>query len=275
MCNPRPSVALLAGALALVVAALGLIAASFAGRYAAARLLGVRDIGIFGPQRARGGARVAAGRRAGAHVGGPIGAYVVPATLFLVAFQLGGEQVTTTAIEVMPGKPAQEAGLRDNDEITRVEGEPIADFEALRGAIKRRPALPTRVEIERDGQTQTIEVTPNAEGVIGVKPVMQRVSMGLGKSLARAAIEPMRIVHTSVAAWLRSFTGMGRTELTGPVAMSREVGKAQERGAADTAYLVGLLAAYVWPVFVLLEVLLAAATWRNRRHKPPEAAAGP
>jgi membrane-associated protease RseP (regulator of RpoE activity) len=268
-------VAIVAGALALVFAALGLIAASFAGRYAAARLLGVRDIGIFGPRSAQRGPRVAAVRRAGAHAGGPLGAYVVPVVLCLVAFQLGGEQVTTTAIQVMPGTRADEAGLRDNDKITSIEGEPIADWEAMRGAIKARPALPTRVEIERDGQSQTIEVTPNEQGMIGVRPVMERRPVGLGKSLARAAIEPVRVVYTSLTAWVRILTGAERTELTGPVAISREVGMAQERRAADTFYLVGLLAAYVWPVFVLLEVLLAAATWRERRHKPPEAAAGP
>jgi regulator of sigma E protease len=178
-------------------------------------------------------------------------------------------------IEVLPGTPAEQAGLLDDDKITHIEGEPIADWETMRAAIKRRPGLATRIAIERAGRAQTIEVTPSAEGVIGVKPVMERRPMGLGRSLARAAIEPLRVVQSTFIGWVRIFTGTERSELAGPVAISREVRKAQERGAADAFYLVGLVAAYAWPAFVILEAIFAAATWRDRRHKPPEGAARP
>ncbi len=264
-----------AGALGLVLAALALIAASFAGRYAAARLLGVRDIGIFGPSRPRGGASVPALRRVGAHAGAPLGGYVVPVALFLLAFVVGGDRVASTVIEVLPGTPAEQAGLQDGDRIVQIEANPIDDWETLRQTISRRPNLPTRIQLQRGGQTQTVEVTPNAEGKVGLRPVIERRPMPLGSGLGRAALEPLRVVHMMLASVVRIFTGTERTELAGPVAISREVGKAQERSATDAFYLVGLLAAYVWPVFVLLEVLLAAAMWRDRRHKPPGGAAGP
>jgi len=50
-------------------------------------------------------------------------------------------------------------------------------------------------------------VLPNANGKIGVKPVMARRPMGLGSSLVRAAIEPARVVHLQVLTFARIFTG--------------------------------------------------------------------
>jgi len=263
------------GALALVFATLGLIAASFAGRYAAARLLGVREIGIFGPRRPPAGVSSSPLRRLAAHSGAPLATYVVPLALFFLAFQLGGETYATTVIQVMPGMPAEQAGFEDDDRITHIGQEPIADWEAMRTAIKRRPNQPTPVEIQRNGQSRTLEVTPNAEGVIGVKPVMHRKPLGLGRSLARAAIEPLRVVQATAVGILRIVTGSERPSLSGPVAMSREVGQASERGIAEALYLIAVLAAYVWPGFVILEVLLAAASWRDRRHQPRELAGRP
>jgi membrane-associated protease RseP (regulator of RpoE activity) len=263
------------GALALVLATLGLIAATFVGRYGVARLLGVREIGIFGPRRPPAGVSASALRRLAAHAGAPVGAYFVPLALFFLAFRLGGESHATTVIEVMSGMPAEQAGLQDDDRITHVGEEPIADWEAMRSAIKRRPNQPTPVQIQRDGQSRTLEVTPNAEGAIGVKPVMLQKSMGLGPSLARAAIEPLRVVQATLVGIVRIVTGSERASLSGPVAMSHEVGAASERGLAKALYMIAVLAAYVWPGFVILEVLLAAGTWRDRRHHPRELAGRP
>ena len=122
----------------------------------------------------------------GVHAGACLGAYAVAAVLFTLAFLVAGESYATTTIAILPGMPGEQAGLKDGDTITRVDGETITDWEQMHNAIKRRPGQPMQVEIRRNDQGQTLEVTPNGEGRIGVKPVMAARPMGLGRALALA-----------------------------------------------------------------------------------------
>ena len=61
--------------------------------------------------------------------------------------------------EVTPGGPAAEAGLQDGDIVTEVDGRPIADSIAFIVAIRSgTPGETTTLTIDRDGQTETIQV---------------------------------------------------------------------------------------------------------------------
>jgi hypothetical protein len=66
---------------------------------------------------------------------------------------------------------------------------------------------------------------------------------------------------------VRISTGVETPKVVGSGEVVREIDKASERGPGDAIYWVALLCAYVWPGFVLLELVLAAAMWRDRRHQ--------
>jgi S1-C subfamily serine protease len=62
--------------------------------------------------------------------------------------------------EVQPGSPADLAGLRVDDIITHIDGQPIRDGDILRSVISAmRPGDSTRLDVARDGETLELRVT--------------------------------------------------------------------------------------------------------------------
>ena len=60
---------------------------------------------------------------------------------------------------VLPGSPAEKAGLKANDVITAIDGKPVADSSSLRNlTFTLEPGTEVPVKIVRDGQERTIPV---------------------------------------------------------------------------------------------------------------------
>lgn len=66
-------------------------------------------------------------------------------------------------LEVSPGGPAQDAGIRPGDVIVAVNGAPISGNDTARQAIRRlmsvRPNSPVKVRVMRHGKPQALELT--------------------------------------------------------------------------------------------------------------------
>jgi putative serine protease PepD len=64
---------------------------------------------------------------------------------------------------VVPGGPADKAGIQPGDVVVAVDGKPVADSSELIVAIRARaPGDTIRLTIERDGRKQTVPVTLGA-----------------------------------------------------------------------------------------------------------------
>jgi regulator of sigma E protease len=79
--------------------------------------------------------------------------------------------------KVLPGSPAERAGLREGDEILAVNDEPVADFAALVALVQPKPGVRLDFTVERDGGTLSMPVEVEAQregerlvGRIGVQP---------------------------------------------------------------------------------------------------------
>jgi regulator of sigma E protease len=79
--------------------------------------------------------------------------------------------------KILPGSPAERAGLREGDEILAVGAQPVKDFQALVAAVQPRPGARLEFAIERDGQALTVPVEVESQregerlvGRIGVQP---------------------------------------------------------------------------------------------------------
>jgi regulator of sigma E protease len=181
---------------------------------------------------------------------GPLANYLFASVFFFAVFMISGQQVATTKIEVMPDTPAKVANLKDGDKIVSIDGAPINDWEQMREVILKSPNKPLVVTVMRDGHETKIKVTPEPKGErgggqIGVKPVMAQVPMATKDAVTRSVVEPARVVQMLVVSLARIVTGKDKPQLTGPVGIVREVGKAAERSWADYLYLLGLLSAYL------------------------------
>lgn len=193
----------------------------------------------------------------------------VSITLFWGTMLAGGapESDPSTRVEVLEGA-ARESGVRDGDRIVRIGGEPIADWDQLRAAVKRHSG-PTLVEVERDGAKVALSVTPRA-GRIGVQPRMLRLKLSAVDAARRAIPMPFAVVRATLRDLGRSVSATNRPELAGPVGIVRETSKAGQDSGFSYFFLLATLAGYLWP-FAAGLVLFDVVTGYIFRAAHPEA----
>lgn len=82
---------------------------------------------------------------------GPATNLLLALALFTVLYMLGGGKATATVDEVLPGRPAQAAGLRPGDTIRAIDKQPVkpADIPPTIQASKGRPIT---VSVDREGR---------------------------------------------------------------------------------------------------------------------------
>jgi regulator of sigma E protease len=81
--------------------------------------------------------------------------------LFTGLFLAVGHTVRTPVIgNVVPGSPAQAAGIRAGDLVTRLDGQAVDDFEQLPQIISMSAGKPLAVELMRAGRPLQLTVTP-------------------------------------------------------------------------------------------------------------------
>lgn len=184
-------------------------------------------------------------------VAGPMANYLFASVLFFGALMIGGQHVPTTKVDLVEGGAAEVAQMRDGDEIVSIDDTPITSFEQMRQIILASPSQPLKVEVLREGQRVELEVTPepkgeNGGGLIGVAPAeTKRVPVEVGEAVAISIARPAEVVYRLVVGLGRIATGKEKASLTGPVGISKEIGKAAHRGLDDYLYVLGLLSAYL------------------------------
>jgi membrane-associated protease RseP (regulator of RpoE activity) len=162
-------------------------------------------------------------------LGGPTMNLLLAVVLFAILFSGIGVKTATTTIGSVsecvipagtqrttcqssdPASPAAQAGLRAGDEIVSVGGEPVSTFAEVSSIVRDAPNEDLTFVIRRDGQTQTLIVTPmlatrdktdasgvpikNADGTtqttkvgfVGVSPQLQYVRQPIWQGPAAAA----------------------------------------------------------------------------------------
>jgi regulator of sigma E protease len=108
---------------------------------------------------------------------------------------------------VLPGGPAAEAGLREGDVVTAVDGVAIADFAALADAINARPNRDIAVRFTRDGVASEVSLRTSAEIVQGREIGRIRIEPTPPPPLPESMVVQRRfgpvgaLVEGSVRAW--------------------------------------------------------------------------
>ena len=187
-----------------------------------------------------------------------------PATHLLVAFFalfavylfLPTLQVAPVVAEVVPGSPAEEAGLEPGDRILGVGDLTSSRYTELQAEIRRRPGEPTTLTVEREDDAFRLELTPETRedeetgetfGMVGFRPAIEEVELGPLTALRRAAVgEPdpaglsfggvLPMVGLSIEGLVRIFSPEGLGDL-----LSQAVGQT-ERAADGAVSLVGAAA---------------------------------
>ncbi len=208
--------------------------------------------------------------------------FILGVVIFSVLIGVSGVSEIGTTVDVVsdevgeqPG-PAQAAGLRPGDRIISIDGTLITDWEQVRGLIQPNVNRALDFEVERDGETLNLSVTPiEAEAVtdpnrpnetervgqIGVLPAVETVNEGpiwaigqgfrtTGTAIWQSVIGTGQI-FTAVPVIFEGLSGTGERDITeeqpvGLVGAARLTGQATSAGAIEG--LVAFLAYFI--VFV-------------------------
>jgi regulator of sigma E protease len=156
--------------------------------------------------------------------------------------------------EVRPGTPAHAAGLKKDDRVVAIDGHAVVDaqqiIERVRGAVKGENAQTLRWEVERNGRTLALDVTPRVvreggqrfgriEVAVG-KVAMVKVHHGPVDGLVKGAQRTWEISALTVRMLGRMIIGQASIKnLSGPLTIADYAGQSVQRGFA---YYLGFLA---------------------------------
>ncbi|GJL95386.1 MAG: zinc metalloprotease [Hyphococcus sp.] len=191
--------------------------------------------------------------RAAVVAAGPVANFVLAVAIFAVLFMAIGRTVHEPIIgAITPDSAAQEAGFEPGDEIVSVNGRSISKFNELYDIVLLSGGDELRVEVERNGATQTIEVTPRrVEGTDRYGNPIDRWLLGIGSdqnaysfekcgpvgALGEGVKELGRILSVTVRFLGKIITGKeDAKQLGGPIKMAQYAGQSVMSGFDESGY---------------------------------------
>jgi regulator of sigma E protease len=165
---------------------------------------------------------------------------------------IGGDMVpsNSTVVEVMKSGAAEMAHMKTGDKIVAIDGAPIATFDEMRRVVLSHPGDHLKVEVDRNGERLSLEVTPqskadNGGGFINVQAKTERVPVTLKNAAVKSLVLPAIVVDRLVVGLVRIITRKEKADLAGPVGIVKIAGAAADRGMDEYLEFFGMLSAYL------------------------------
>jgi regulator of sigma E protease len=151
--------------------------------------------------------------------------------------------------QVVPGQPAQAAGLRVDDAILRIDDKPVRDFSEIPAMVNASAGKALRLQVWRDGSTMEVEVVPKDSGQgprigIGHKTILKK--FGILESLAEAARWSWDNTKMTFDVLKRLVTAqISPKTMMGPLGIASASGEAARGGAVQLFFLVAVISLQV------------------------------
>ncbi len=184
-------------------------------------------------------------RRMAVIAAGPLMNFVLAVVLF-VAMGIPTMGTGNTVGSLLPGNPAEKAGIMAGDRIVAIDNEPIANWTALTEVIHAKPDQSLQITVERNGQRRTIQVTTTKDsqtnyGMIGIYPSIFYQHFPLTNTIKFGLTQTVDFTRAIVVALVQMITRKIPADLGGPVAIGNAIGQAAQQGWHDTLGLTGML----------------------------------
>ncbi|MGQ0793814.1 MAG: RIP metalloprotease RseP [Deltaproteobacteria bacterium] len=159
-----------------------------------------------------------------------------------------GETLEAKIDSVVPGTPAERAGVAAGDKIVAIDGAPVSDWYAMASLIRKKTGEEVSVTIERAGERVELKITPEAigeggQGAIGITPAREEIikKYGMLESLVEGVKEAANMLYEVTVLLLTflyklitgkiSLGAAGKT-IAGPLLIAKVSGAAAESGIA-------------------------------------------
>lgn len=177
---------------------------------------------------------------------------VLVAWALLASVGLGVADPAARIGQLLPGMPAEQAGLKSGDRILAVGGVSVSTWPELVTQIQAHPGQPVTFEVSRGegpaAERHELRVTPTPAGRVGFGPAELVVRTGALAALPAA----VKLTNANLAAQLYGFASIlsrkQGAELSGPIGIAQELVRGARAGTERFLKL-------VWTISVGLAVL--------------------
>lgn len=153
-------------------------------------------------------------------------------------------------VDVVKGMPADKAGIKAEDEITKVGNDSIGGVESLIAHISANANKPITLSIMRDKKPLTVQVTPDATGKIGIQPIdgpytgpIKHIDYSVPQAISEGWHKMGLVASLTVRMVGKVFTGKlaVSSALGGPVKIAQMASKSAENGVNQFITFLALL----------------------------------
>ena len=147
--------------------------------------------------------------------------------------------------EVVPKKPAEEAGIRTDDAILSIDGRPIKSFNEIPAIVGAAGGKTLQIELWRDGQRRTVAVRPrdDGEGVrVGIAPKYVLKKFGFRGAVEESVRWTWGMTRLTFETLKRLLTAqISPKTMMGPLQIAKASGDAARVGPGPLFYLVAVI----------------------------------
>jgi regulator of sigma E protease len=196
------------------------------------------------------------GQRAAIVSAGPAANFVFAVVALAILFMTYGQPFTPAEVgQVQPGSAAERGGMRPGDVILKIDGRSLHRFEDVQQAVRLNPGVPMTIVVRRDGNEQTLQVTPSRTeftdrfgnhyeiGLLGiVHSGMEYVKRDPATAVFQAGAETWNLTTGTLGALWQMVEGTrGTDELGGPLRIAQMSGEVAQSGIVAILWFMAVL----------------------------------
>ncbi len=176
---------------------------------------------------------------------GPLSNFALAILLFIMVFMLMGVPSESTLIgEVLPGQPAEKAGITAGDRVLAIDGQIVSQWSEVVTLINAAPNRNLVFSLQRGSETKTIAVTPQLDaegkrGVIGIAGALEKFD--LLQSIKLGFQQTITVTQMMVGGLWQAIVQRSAPDVAGPVGIISLVGEVARVGLVNLLWLAAFL----------------------------------
>jgi len=151
--------------------------------------------------------------------------------------------------QVLPGQPAEEAGLKPDDAILKINEKPIGSFTEIPPLVAASAGKPLELQVWREEKTFAVLITPRDSGAgprIGIAPKTVVKKFGPVGAVGEASRWTWDMTRQTVDVLKRLLTAqISPKTMMGPLGIAQASGDAARSGPASVLFLVAVISLQV------------------------------